>query len=309
MTIQTLMINQITVDHGLQSREAIHDATVKEYQEAIESTSELPPVTVFHDGKDYYLADGFHRMQAHKNLGRDRINTKLMSGSRRDAFLHALSANAEHGLRRSQSDKRRAVQMALQDDEIGKQTNREIAKLCKVSHTFVNSTLESLKPKPTMQSLASKPSNWPEPSPKVETFPHDLSDEDILHEPYTDQDEALNTLTALAEENERLNDRLAIAALDASQEEKQLAAKTLDDLRAENKNLSLMNHTLTISRDEQMNKNSELIRQCNYLDNRNKKLNQQITKLQDELSIYRSVGGMPSQNAQTSTHPSTAPVM
>lgn len=309
MTIQTLMINQITVDHGLQTREAIHDVTVKEYQEAIETMADLPPVTVFHDGNDYRLADGFHRLQAHKNLGRDRISARVISGSRRDAFLHALAANAEHGLRRSQSDKRRAVQMALEDNEIGQQTNREIAKLCKVSHTFVNSTRESLKPKDKRRELVAKTSNWPKAEARVETFPHDLSDEDILHEPYTELDEARDINKSLAEELERTNDRVAIAALDATEEEKQLYAKTLEDLRAENKTLSIMNHTLTISRDEQMNKNSELIRQCNYLDNRNKKLNQQITKLQDELSFYRSAGGTPSQNAKSQTYPSGTPAI
>lgn len=306
MTIQTLLINEISVDPNLQSRVAINQNVVNDYADAIQATDTLPPLTVFHDGICYFLADGFHRLQAQKKLGRDRVSVEVMDGGRRDAFVFALSANAEHGLRRSHADKRRAVQMALEDPELGQCSNREIAKLCKVSHSFVNATRESLKPKPVIKPTAAQ-NNWPKPEPRVETFPHDLSDDDILHEPYTDQDEALDTITALAEENERLNDRLAIAALDATEEEKKLYAKTLDELRAENKTLSAVNHSLTISRNEQMNKNSELIRQCNYLEKRIKNLNQQITKLQDELNLYRSVGGTGSQSSQQATHPVPPP--
>lgn len=306
MTIQTLLINEISVDPNLQSRVAINQNIVNDYAEAIQSTDTLPPLTVFHDGICYFLADGFHRLQAHKNLGRDRLSVEIIDGGRRDAFVFALSANAEHGLRRSRADKLRAVQMALEDPELGQCSNREIAKLCKVSHSFVNATRESLKPKPYIKTSVPQ-TNWPKPEPRVETFPHELSDEDILHESYTDQDEALDTLKAVAEENERLNDRLAIAVLDATEEEKQLYAKTLDALRAENKNLSIMNHTLTISRDEQMNKNSELIRQCNSQQSRIKRLNLQITELQDELNLYRSVGGTPSKNPKSATHPTGTP--
>lgn len=97
MTTQTLFINQITVDDQLQSRSRIHDATVKDHFEALQDTQVFPPVTVFHDGQHYYLSDGFHRLKAHRDAGRDRIEAKVISGEYRDAFLHALSANAEHG--------------------------------------------------------------------------------------------------------------------------------------------------------------------------------------------------------------------
>ena len=308
MTIQTLLINEISVDPNLQSRVAINQNVVNDYAEAIQSTDTLPPLTVFHDGICYFLADGFHRLQAHKKLGRDRVSVEVMDGDRRDAFVFALSANAEHGLRRSHADKRRAVQMALEDPELGQCSNREIAKLCKVSHSFVNATRESLKPKPYIKTSVAQ-SNWLKPEPRVETFPHDLSGEDISYETYTELDEARDINKSLAEELELAYDRIAIAALDATEEEKQLYAKRLDALRAENKNLSMMNHTLTISRDEQMNKNSELIRQCNSQQSRIKRLNLQITELQDELNLYRSVGGTPSKNSQSATHPTGTPAV
>ena len=305
MTIQSLLINQITLDHSLQSRSAMNESTISDYQEIIETSLELPPVTVFHDGEKHYLADGWHRLEAHKRAGRDRVIADIKDGSHRDAFLHALSANATHGLRRSQSDKRRAVQMALEDDEIGRQTNREIAKLCKVSHTFVNSTRESLKQKANRRELVVKTSNWPKTEAKVETFPHDLSDEDILHEPYTYHDEALDTITALAEENERLIDRLAITALDATEEEKSQAAETINNLRSDLKLLTIERNSLRDSRNSYQYENAELKRQCAKYLAVIKKLNEQIASLQDELSFYRAIGGTESRSSQPLTHPGT----
>ncbi|QXD15805.1 hypothetical protein GQ464_002330 [Rhodocaloribacter litoris] len=57
--------------------------------------------------------------------------------SRRDAILHSVGANAEHGLRRTGADKRRAVMTLLQDEEWRRWSDREIARRCRVSHPFV----------------------------------------------------------------------------------------------------------------------------------------------------------------------------
>ena len=306
MTIKTLLINEISVDPNLQSRVAINQNVVNDYAEAIQSTDTLPPLTVFHNGICYFLADGFHRLQAHKKLGRDRVSVEVMDGGRRDALVFALSANAEHGLRRSHADKRRAAQMALEDPELGQCSNREIAKLCKVSHSFVNATRESLKPKPYIKTSVAQ-SNWPKHEPRVETFPHDLSGEDISYETYAELDEARDMNKSLAEELELAYDRIAIAALDATEEEKKLASETIEALRREVKLLTVERDSLTISRNTHQNQNSELIRQCNYLEKRNKKLNQQITKLQDELNLYREIEGGGSQATIRSTYPTPSP--
>jgi len=68
----------------------------------------------------------------------------VRQGGLRDAILHSASANATHGLRRTNDDKRRAVLMLLQDEEWGKWTAREIARCCAVSHDFVSRLRGSL---------------------------------------------------------------------------------------------------------------------------------------------------------------------
>jgi hypothetical protein len=65
-------------------------------------------------------------------------------GGKRDALLHATGANAEHGHRRTNADKRNAVTVLLRDEEWGSWNSREISKICHVSHTFVDNVRREL---------------------------------------------------------------------------------------------------------------------------------------------------------------------
>jgi ParB-like chromosome segregation protein Spo0J len=134
-----LDMSLVRTDGGTQARVEINNAIVEEYAEAQREGAELPPVVLYHD-KDvdiYWLADGFHRFQAHRLNGRDDILAVVRDGTRRDAVLHAAGANGAHGLRRSNADKRRAVTMLLKDVEWVQWSDREIAKACDVSHMLV----------------------------------------------------------------------------------------------------------------------------------------------------------------------------
>ena len=66
------------------------------------------------------------------------IAADVRDGSRRDAILYSLSANANHGLRRSNDDKRKAVVFALRDPELRQLSQRKIAKLCGVTQAMVS---------------------------------------------------------------------------------------------------------------------------------------------------------------------------
>ena len=57
----------------------------------------FPPVIVFHDGADYWLADGFHRVEAARKIDRKEIEAEIRDGTARDAILHGIGANATHG--------------------------------------------------------------------------------------------------------------------------------------------------------------------------------------------------------------------
>ena len=140
----TLSISSIRLDGGTQVRARIDPAVVAEYREILEA---LPPVIVFHDGTDHYLADGFHRVHAFKGAGRTKIPADVRPGTQRDAVLYSVGANASHGLRRTNDDMRRAVGLLLSDPEWSGRSNVWIAEACAVSHTFV----AGLRPAPKVQ--------------------------------------------------------------------------------------------------------------------------------------------------------------
>ena len=77
-----------------------------------------------------------------------------------------------------------------------------------------------------------------------------------------DDDEELDAILILSEENDRLNDRLAVVAMDATEEERNAAAITLSELRAENKTLVATLRAVTLARDSLMEEVAQLKRQC-----------------------------------------------
>jgi phage N-6-adenine-methyltransferase len=102
-------------------------------------------VIVYHDGARYWLADGFHRLNAAYRSGKfAEIPADIKAGTRRDAVLFAAGANASHGLRRTDADKRRSVEMLLLDDEWGKWSNMEIARRCNVGEKLVRQMKKDL---------------------------------------------------------------------------------------------------------------------------------------------------------------------
>jgi hypothetical protein len=136
---------QIRTDGGTQMRAGLNEETVVEYLELILEPNEwpFPPVIVFHDGEVHWLGDGFHRVEAARRyIQREQIGYTVVAevrpGTRRDAVLCAAGANAAHGLRRTNADKRRAVETLLRDEEWGQWSNREIARRCAVSQPFVS---------------------------------------------------------------------------------------------------------------------------------------------------------------------------
>jgi hypothetical protein len=138
----------IRIDGGTQSRVALNLDTVADYREALKAGTELPPVMVFNDGTDQWMADGFHRYFAYKEEGRVSMPAWIRPGTLREAILFSLGANHDHGLRRTNDDKRRAVKRMLEDAEWSLMSDRQIAEHCNVSHTFVSGVRNPKPPAP-----------------------------------------------------------------------------------------------------------------------------------------------------------------
>lgn len=132
-----LKIDRIVADPSVQPRVTLHKPTVEEYAERYSHGDTFPPPVVYWDEAINWLSEGFHRFAAWKKADlSDEIEVERRPGSKEDAILNALASNWTHGLRRTNADKRRSVEMAV--DLRPKWTDRRIADLVGVSHNFVN---------------------------------------------------------------------------------------------------------------------------------------------------------------------------
>ncbi|MFC1474895.1 ParB N-terminal domain-containing protein, partial [bacterium] len=139
-----LELSEIRMDSEIQPRTGNDEAVIREYAAAMREGAGFPPVVVFNDGNDHWLSDGFHRVLAAKEAGLGKIEAVVCEGTPRDAILYAAAANATHGLRRTNADKRRVVGTLLEDDEWGAWSDHEIARKCSVSQPFVTKVRNEL---------------------------------------------------------------------------------------------------------------------------------------------------------------------
>jgi|GEM_PF-5960994 len=140
----TIKIDSIRDEPNLQMRTRLDLKVVQEYATAIEDGATFPPVDVFEcEGPKgyYYLADGFHRVAAAKAAGQTEVHARIHPRGFSESMSFALSANSEHGLRRSSADKREAIKVALK--VFPELSNVGIAQLCSVSESSVRNYRES----------------------------------------------------------------------------------------------------------------------------------------------------------------------
>lgn len=136
--MDNVSLASIRIDGGTQPRMSLYEDVVQEYAETLQEGKDFPPVVLFFDGSDYWLADGFHRFHAYSSASKESIPSEIKKGTRRDAVLYSVGANAAHGLRRTNQDKRQAVETLLQDEEWSKWSDREIAGQCGVHNDTVS---------------------------------------------------------------------------------------------------------------------------------------------------------------------------
>lgn len=140
-----LGIADIEVNPSLQMR-AI-EPSAEEYQEILAKDKKswpFPPVRVIKFGDRHLLVEGFTRVKAAAAAGRQTVPVETRPGSWMDAIAEACASNAEHGFRRTSSDKHRAIVRAFEEGITGK---TELAKFCKVARATVYLALEKLEKK------------------------------------------------------------------------------------------------------------------------------------------------------------------
>jgi len=135
METKKVEIEEIKINDSPQVRITNDANVIADYAAHLAAGGTFPPVVLFGNEGQYYLADGFHRLEAAKTADQDMIDAEVHPGDRKAALKFALSANAKHGLRRSNPDKRHAIQIALA--EFPGLSNHAYEEMCRVSDDLV----------------------------------------------------------------------------------------------------------------------------------------------------------------------------
>lgn len=156
---RTVATGLLKLDNRLQCRESVPQEIIEEYEDAWKKKVTFPPVAVVQVDGEMYVTDGFCRVLAAQNVGKSRIEAIVTVGTWKDALRAACGANAAHGLRRTNADKRKATEIALR--EFPDESDRAIALMVGVSHTYVQNlrkpTKEASVPEqvePAVESIA-----------------------------------------------------------------------------------------------------------------------------------------------------------
>ena len=276
-----LLIKDIRLDKALQPRTHMNEDIIAEYAELIADGAEFPPVTVYFDSVYYWLADGYHRYFGHKSAAHTEIECEVVNGTRRDAILFSSGVN-EHGLRRTNEDRRKAVMNLLDDMEWAEWSDRKIADICHVSHVTVGRVRKSLQiAHPDEVKYINKHGqestmnvtkiNKPEPVANLKPA------EDVIKEEEDDKFHALSVAhEELAEENTKLLDKLAVKNMEGTKEDKTKAIETIEELRAIIKQQEAEIRAITNSRDQFQAKAADAIKQANYWRKKAEKLAKEV---------------------------------
>jgi len=268
----------IRIDGGTQSRDKLNEDVVKEYADCMKDGAIFPPITVFFDGSDYWLADGFHRYFANKSLGNVALDCDVKEGTCRDAVLHSFGANGKNGLPPTAKEKRNIVIKMIQDEEWGKWSNKHIATIVHVSSMTVGRIRKELEEEPKekvtylrqgVEVEAKKPKKKKAEKKKEEPIAEPV--DPVVVDPVA-PDQSLNPLEIKIDELSRdiidyieeitkLKDVIATKRYDATEFEQEDALMTIQELREEIKLKDREIKSLRDSRDMYQERNAELIKQ------------------------------------------------
>jgi len=109
-----IRLDEIKIDTSVQLLErGLAPETVRSYVAALTNDAQMPPIVLFRLDGQLVVADGFHRVAAHRFLGLAEVEAEVREGTRQDALLYAATANVANGKPMSQAEKREAGERLL----------------------------------------------------------------------------------------------------------------------------------------------------------------------------------------------------
>lgn len=270
--LQTKTINMTFTQHPLSA--AFPAMQADEYQALMDSIGIIGvqnPITLF----EGMVIDGWNRYRAAMECGMDcptaelgdvdptdyvksqNLHRRHLTGSQRAAAVVACSAwHPSHREKKSVP----GTDLMKTDADMAKEAGVSISTVGHAKAAQKAGLLEpvrdgALTAKEAAHVARGVPEKHPaKPAPVVEPEAEEPPD-------YSELDAAQDALSVISEENDRLNDRLAIAAFEATDEERSAAHNTLIALRAELKTERATNRALVLSRDSLMEENTQMKRQ------------------------------------------------
>lgn len=279
-----MKLSQLTLDPGLQMRTELNQDVVNEYAQAMLDGDKFPAIVVFNDGDKNYVAEGFTRCAAAKQAGLELINADVHMGTYEDAFDYAFTkANHGNGQRYKAADKVAAIKKAFTRDRYVNKSDREIARIYKVANSFVSRLRKADGKQPEVIEVKRGDQTYEVKNPKKEAVnePAPTPEKDYIF------DELSSAVQELAEENKILEARVAVAAMEATDEEKQAAAAIIAELQATIKTLEADNRVLKASRDSFQLEASEAKKQALYGKRRYEKAEKELELLSKQMKVWK----------------------
>ena len=134
---KAIPLKRIRTDAGTQQR-PIDDAVLAQYVALMQDKVTFPPIDVISDGTDYFVVDGFHRLEAKRELEALSIAANVTTGTQTDAIWQSYSANRSHGLPRQKGVVKRIIESILCNPEWSKKPLTEIAKHVGATRVYVS---------------------------------------------------------------------------------------------------------------------------------------------------------------------------
>ena len=148
-----LGIDRLVLSAKIQPRVTLDEPTIEKYRELMAHGTVFDPVIAYWDGRHYWVADGFHRVEASKRCGFKEIAVEVREGTHAEAEFFACGANTRHGKALTNEDKHKIVgRLVCKRHREGAKpdgkllSDRAISRLVGVSPTFVGMVQKKLFP-------------------------------------------------------------------------------------------------------------------------------------------------------------------
>ena len=291
MKTKNIQIADIRIDGGTQQRCSINTTVVEEYAESMRCGSRFPAITVFFDGAQNWLADGFHRYHAGREVPALDILADVHEGTVEDAVLFSAGANRAHGLHRSNADKVNSVNILLTHKKWSTWSDHDIAKHCGVSQPFVSKMRkkESGEESATAKNVEQpqKPvhkDNAPESTKVITviTTPPEPSTGFIPENPAVTEEVNTDVLEGLIADNESMVSELVTMHKIVNSDDKLVVA--LAEIKTNKELARIMAERFNGIQNEK----NELIRLIKSRDHTIKKLEKKVTEQADQIKTLEA---------------------